>query len=70
MTPRKSPHAADRARDELCLYVLQLWEQGWSGGDISGLEDIPLTRSAVVAIVHRIHKADPRALVRHPERAP
>ena len=61
-----TPDTAARVRDELCLTVLNCWDQGWSGGEIEGAR--LMTRCAAIAFVHRVFEADPDALRRRPPR--
>lgn len=58
--------SSDRARDELQLTLLQLWDECWSISDIAAY--LGITRSAVISFVHRVFAADPAALRRRPRR--
>lgn len=60
-------YTEERQRDDLCLRVLSLWEDGWSAGDIG--KDVGVSRNAALGIIHRIHHADPTALKRKPQLA-
>lgn len=55
---------SERARDELTLDVLALWDAGWSTGDIS--KRLGVSRNVALGLISRIHHADPAALARKP----
>ena len=62
------PHEEERKRDELCLTVLNCFEDGWTFGEIAQAV-AGVTRCAALGIVHRINAADPDALARKPGNA-
>lgn len=63
-----TPDAAERAHDEQQLAMLNCWDDPgfyWSAGDIA--RALGVTRSTVLGVVHRVHKADACALTRRPQ---
>lgn len=53
----KPPNPLERARDEVDLFMLSLWEHGWSSGEIVyqlECEGVARTRNSIIGQLRRI----------------
>lgn len=64
MSADPTPNAEERAKDERDLAYLSLWDQGLSISDIGA--QFGVARGVPLGTVHRVHDADPTALIRKP----